>query len=93
MGKKKRDYVEKHKQSLGDQLENPETYGVRVSQRCAADPSYCSPPARLPAALLPPNWCAVWPCSCCRRSRGLASDENLTQMRMRRRPRSLCRRR
>lgn len=31
MGKKKRDYVEKHKQSLGDQLENPETYGVRVS--------------------------------------------------------------
>jgi hypothetical protein len=31
MGKKKRNYVEKHKQSLGDQLENPETYGVRVS--------------------------------------------------------------
>jgi len=32
MGKKKRDYVEKHKQSLGDVLENPETYGVRVSE-------------------------------------------------------------
>lgn len=33
MGKKKRDYVEKHKQSLGDQLENPETYGVRTQPR------------------------------------------------------------
>ena len=31
MGRKKRDYVEKHKQALGDVLENPETYGVRVS--------------------------------------------------------------
>lgn len=30
MGKKKRNYVEKHKQSLGEQLENPESYGVRV---------------------------------------------------------------
>ena len=29
-GKKKRDRIDKHKQSLGDQLENPETYGVRV---------------------------------------------------------------
>lgn len=33
MGKKKRDYVEKHKQSLGDQLENPETWGVRTQPR------------------------------------------------------------
>lgn len=31
MGKKKRDYVVKHKESLGEQLENPETWGVRVS--------------------------------------------------------------
>ncbi len=31
MGRKKRDYVVKHKESLGDQLENPETWGVRVS--------------------------------------------------------------
>jgi hypothetical protein len=30
MGRKKRDYVVKHKQSLGDVIENPETYGVRV---------------------------------------------------------------
>ncbi|KAL4458621.1 hypothetical protein ABPG75_013486 [Micractinium tetrahymenae] len=33
MGKKKRDYVEKHKQSLGDVLENPETWGVRTQPR------------------------------------------------------------
>jgi hypothetical protein len=30
MGRKKRDYVERHKQSLGEVIENPETYGVRV---------------------------------------------------------------
>jgi len=30
MVKKRRERVEHHKQSLGDQLENPETYGVRV---------------------------------------------------------------
>ena len=35
MGKKKRDYVVHHKQSLGDQLENPETWGVRVRGWCA----------------------------------------------------------
>ncbi|PSC71236.1 Bystin [Micractinium conductrix] len=33
MGKKKRDYVVHHKQSLGDQLENPETWGVRTQPR------------------------------------------------------------
>ncbi|EFN54310.1 hypothetical protein CHLNCDRAFT_135512 [Chlorella variabilis] len=33
MGKKKRDYVQQHKQSLGEVLENPETYGVRTQPR------------------------------------------------------------
>ena len=33
MGKKKRERVEKHKQSLGDQIENPESYGVRTKPR------------------------------------------------------------
>jgi len=31
MPRKKRERIEKHKQSLGDVLEDPETYGVRVS--------------------------------------------------------------
>ena len=30
MPKKKREKVEKHKQSLGEVMEDPETYGVRV---------------------------------------------------------------
>ncbi|KAI3435957.1 hypothetical protein D9Q98_002015 [Chlorella vulgaris] len=33
MGRKKRDYVERHKQSLGEVIENPETYGVRTQPR------------------------------------------------------------
>lgn len=33
MGKKKREYVERHKQSLEEVLENPETYGVRTHPR------------------------------------------------------------
>lgn len=33
MGKKRREYVEKHKQSLGEVLEDPETYGVRTQPR------------------------------------------------------------
>lgn len=41
MGRKKRDYVEKHKQSLEEVLENPATYGVRVSTACCA----AAPPA------------------------------------------------
>lgn len=35
MGRKRSERIEHHKQSLGDQLENPETYGVRVSNNCA----------------------------------------------------------
>lgn len=31
MVKKRRQLPDRHKQSLGDQLEDPETYGVRVS--------------------------------------------------------------
>ena len=33
MAKKRRQYVEHHKQSLGDQMEDPETYGVRTKPR------------------------------------------------------------
>jgi essential nuclear protein 1 len=33
MGRKKREYVEYHKQSLGEQIEDPETYGVRTKPR------------------------------------------------------------
>ena len=33
MGKKRRDRVEYHKQSLGEQIEHPETYGVRTQPR------------------------------------------------------------
>ena len=33
MGRKKRQYVEHHKQSLGEQIENPETYGIRTKPR------------------------------------------------------------
>lgn len=33
MGRKKREYVEFHKQTLGEQIENPETYGVRTKTR------------------------------------------------------------
>lgn len=32
MARKKRERIEKHKQSLGEVMEDPETYGVRV--RC-----------------------------------------------------------
>lgn len=35
MGRKKRTYVEHHKQTLGEQIENPETYGVRTKPRAA----------------------------------------------------------
>ena len=38
MGKKRRSYVEHHKQSLGEQIEDPETYGVRVSKGTAMVP-------------------------------------------------------
>jgi hypothetical protein len=31
MGKKRRERPPSHKQSLADQLEDPETYGIRVS--------------------------------------------------------------
>jgi essential nuclear protein 1 len=33
MGRKRRERVEYHKQSLGEQIENPETYGVRTQPR------------------------------------------------------------
>jgi essential nuclear protein 1 len=33
MGRKRRERVEHHKQSLGEQIENPETYGVRTQPR------------------------------------------------------------
>lgn len=33
MGKKKREPLPYHKQTLGDQIEDPESYGVRVSER------------------------------------------------------------
>lgn len=45
MGRKKRDYVVKHKQSLGDVIENPETYGVRVSAAEGARVPWPSPRA------------------------------------------------
>jgi len=32
MARKKRERIEKHKHSLGEVLEDPETYGVRVSR-------------------------------------------------------------
>ncbi len=37
MGKSKRHAPDKHKQSLGDELEDPATYGVKVTRGvCAA---------------------------------------------------------
>lgn len=105
MGKKKRDYVEKHKQSLGDQLEDPESWGVRVSrrrrQRLGQAPQllHCVPTRRwggLSVVFCDRckagfQSCAVPVCATlCRRSRGQTSGDAAARTMRARMGRALC---
>ena len=90
MGRKKRDYVEKHKLGLGEVLEAPETYGVRVRRALRSRPWNCT----LVLGSRVGTAASLFGCAPRRRSRGLASGEKRRRRRprTRRRTRSLCRR-